>query len=449
MRRHPPAAPGGPPLNAVWLFLVLGSIGVAAHYGRMEQTYQSLLDAPGDAVELVVGLVGGMVFFLGLMNVARQGGLLAWLARRLGPLLQRLFPDVPTDHPAMSAMILNLASNILGLGNAATPFGLKAMIELRKLAARPGVASDSMALFLAVNTSSVTLMPPLGTLFVREAAGSADPLAFWIPTLLATSASTVTAVTACLVLRRFWPSDTAGSDPADADDTDADEAAPSPTAEPDLAIPTPPAPPLSRRILVWALGAALLFYFARALAGAARDPELEVANVVIQWLLPLLVAGFLLVGFSGRVKVYESAVAGGREGLDVAIRVAPFLVIILTAVAMFRASGALDLFIGVLDPVTSAVGLPAEALPMALLRPFSGSGAFGVMSEILQARGPDSFVGLLVSSFQGSTETTFYVLAVYFGAARVRAGRYTLIACLCGDVAGVATATAACHWIFG
>jgi spore maturation protein SpmA len=411
----------------------------------MEQTYQAILDGPKDAVELVIGLVGGMVFFLGLMNVAREAGMLAWLARRLHPLMRRLFPDVPADHPAMSAMILNIAANMLGLGNAATPFGLKAMVELRSLNPRPGVASDSMALFLAINTSSVTLMPPLGTMLVREAAGSTDPLAFWIPTLVATTCSTLAAVGACLLLRRIWP-------PAEA----VASVEPEPPDEPDpggaaeVRIPEGPSEPASpaRRALVWAIAAALLVAAVLEAQHLLAAPDPSLRPLVRAWLLPLLVAFFLLVGLSGRVKTYEAAVAGGREGLDVAVRIVPFLVVILGAVAMFRASGALDLLIGVLDPVTTAIGIPGEALPMALLRPLSGSGAFGVMSEILKTQGPDSFVGLLVSSFQGSTETTFYVLAVYFGAARVRAGRYTLAACLAGDVAGIAGATVACHLWF-
>jgi spore maturation protein SpmB len=172
-------------------------------------------------------------------------------------------------------------------------------------------------------------------------------------------------------------------------------------------------------------------------------------HVVRVWLFPLLLAALLLAGVAGRVPVYESAIEGAREGLQVAARIVPYLVAILVAVAMFRASGALDLLIQVLDPVTSAFGFPAEALPMALLRPLSGSGSFAVMSEILKTHGPDSFVGLLTSTLQGSTETTFYVLALYLGAARVRDGRHALAACLIGDLAGFAGATAACHLFFG
>ena len=199
--------------------------------------------------------------------------------------------------------------------------------------------------------------------------------------------------------------------------------------------------------------------FPRHLAGLARQwaeaaPSVGswpfLRDVVLQhWLLPLLIIGFVVIGILGRVRVYDQVVAGGREGLQVAVRIAPYLVVILVAVAMFRASGALGLLIDALDPFTSAVGFPAEALPMALLRPLSGSGAFGVMAEIVNTHGPDSFVGLLVSTLQGSTETTLYVLAVYLGTVGVRDSRHILFACLSGDLAGCIAATAACHAFFG
>jgi spore maturation protein SpmB len=199
----------------------------------------------------------------------------------------------------------------------------------------------------------------------------------------------------------------------------------------------------------------ILLAFGVGLALHAADLSLDRApldatNALLKaWLIPLLVASLLLVGFAGRVPVYESMVAGAREGLDMAIRILPFLVAILVAVQMFRASGALDLLVGALDPFTSLVGFPGEALPMALLRPLSGSGAFGVMAEIVQTHGPDSFVGYLVCTLQGTTETTFYVLTLYYGAAGVRNMRYTLAACLIADLVGVTAATAACHLFFG
>ncbi len=433
-------------LNGIWLALVLGSILCAAFTGRMDALQQKALESAGDAVRLVIGLVGVMAFFLGLMRVARDGGLLLAIARALAPVMRRLFPDVPREHPAMGAMIMNLASNVLGLGNAATPFGLKAMAELDRLNPRPGVASDPMVLFLAINATSVAILP-LGTIAVRAAAGSAAPASILVPTLIATTTSTLTAVAVHFLLRRR---------PRFRFERFAAVAPEAPASalggEPEIPGPEQMPPPPGRGVqlvlvgFTVALGAALVLHVARALA--TSTPGDVARDVLSSWLLPGLIAGFLAVGLRGGVRVYESAVEGAKEGLEVAVRIVPFLVVILVAVAMFRASGALDFVISVLDPVTSRLGVPAEALPMALLRPLSGSGAFGVMSEILKTHGPDSFIGVLVSTYQGSTETTFYVLAVYFGAARVREGRHALAACLAGDVAGFAAATAACHVFF-
>ena len=434
-------------LNAIWLGMVLASIGVAAFTGRMDALQKATFDGAKSAVYLVIDLTGSMVFFLGLMRVARDGGLLLAVGRALAPLMRRLFPEVPPDHPAMGAMIMNIASNVLGLGNAATPFGLKAMVELERLNPKPGVASDASVLFVAINATVIHLLP-LGTFTVRAGAGSIAPASIWVPTLFATFASCATAIAAHFALRslpryRF-----------DAFATLPTSLPHSPLATEEPVLPGPRSlvkATRGARVLIWGFGAAftlaLALHVARSLATASPG---EVARSVLStWLVPALIAFLLLVGVAGRVRVYESAVEGAREGLEVALRIVPFLVLILVAVAMLRASGALDLLIGFLDPVTSRLGVPAEALPMALLRPLSGSGAFGVMSEILKTHGPDSFIGQLVSTYQGSTETTFYVLAVYFGAAGLKQGRHALAACLLGDLAGFAFATAACHLFFG
>jgi spore maturation protein SpmA/spore maturation protein SpmB len=421
---------------------MLSSIAVAAFTGRFDVMVKQLVEQASFAVEFTLGLIGVMALFLGLMHVAREGGLLAWVARKLGPVLTRLFPDVPADSPAMSAMIMNLSANVLGLGNAATPFGLKAMVELEKLNPRPGVATDAMALFLAINTTSVTLLPT-GVIAVRAALGSEAPAAIWVPTLVATTASTLTAIVSCLAFRRRTPQSAAlGAAAA------ASAAAAPPEPAPSEALPEPREPATgAARLLIAGFSVLLVAAFAWR-AWNAPSAGAFAQEVSSHWLLPVLVAFLLLVGVAGRVKVYETAIVGMREALDVGVRIVPFLVAIFSAIAMFRASGAMDLLIGALEPVTSVVGMPAEALPMALLRPLSGSGAFGLMSEIMKTHGPDSFVGNLVSTLQGSTETTFYVLAVYYGAAGIRTARYTLAACLIGDFVGFATATAMCHAFF-
>ncbi len=434
-------------LNWIWLALILGSVVYGGLTGHMQAVSDAVFEGVRGAVDTVFKLVGVMVFMLGLMRVARDGGLLRAVARALSPLMHRLFPDVPPDHPAMGAMIMNFATNVLGLGNAATPFGLKAMVELDRLNPRPGVATDAMAMFLAINASSITLMPPTGTVAIRAAAGSADPFAIWIPTLFATTCSTIAAIAAIYALRlrqRSLPEPSAErveSRPegplADVPDEIAEEG------------PKEPAGPARRALVLgvlFALGAGLALHATDLLA--TLPPGEAAKTLTSAWLFPLLIAALLLVGVAGRVPVYESMVAGAREGLEVAVRIVPFLVAILAAVAMFRASGALGLLVQTLDPVTSLVGFPGEALPMALLRPLSGSGAFGVMAEIVNTQGPDSFVGNLVCTLQGTTETTFYVLTLYFGAAGVRNMRYTLAACLIADAAGLAGATAACHFFF-
>jgi len=446
---------GVPVLNWIWLGLILASVVYASFAGHMADLSLALFEGSKDAIQLVIGLVGGMVFMLGIMRVAFDGGLRDWIARALAPLMRRLFPEVPADHPAMGAMVMNLASNILGLGNAATPFGLKAMSELSKLNQGRSSASDAMVLFLAINTSAITLLPPSGTMMVRAAANSQSPEAIWIPTLIATSCSTLAAVAMFYLLRRlpiFRPQPEAGAPPGE--DTIADLPEPE-SADDDLDLfPSStskgPIEPWRWAILgavILALGAAMVREGLRLVAElGAIDGVMGLLQV---WSFPLLIAALLLIGIAGRINVYDSMIEGAKEGLEVAVRIVPYLVAIIAAVAMFRASGLLDLMIWAASPVTSAVGVPAEVLPMAILRPLSGSGSFAVMSETLTAYGPDSFIGMLASTLQGSTETTFYVLAVYFGAARITHGRHTLAACLTGDLAGFVGAVAACHLFFG
>jgi spore maturation protein SpmA len=439
-------------LNWIWLALILGAVVYGGLTGQMQAVSDALFSGAKDAViTVVLPMVGGMMFFLGLMRVARDGGLLRVVARWLAPIMRRLFPDVPQDHAAMGAMVMNLATNTLGLGNAATPFGLKAMVELDRLNPRPGVATDAMAMFLAINVSALHLMPPTGTIMIRAAAGSTNPAGIWLPTLIATACSMTAAIASVYLLRareRALPEPPAG--PA------GERAAQRPAPEVDASLategPSEAAGPMRRLVIAGVLVACGVGLGLQAAELALDLAPFDVVTALLKaWLVPLLVVGLLLVGFAGRVPVYESMVAGAREGLDLAVRILPFLVAVLVAVAMFRASGLLDLLIRAIDPVTSRIGFPAEALPMALLRPLSGSGAFGVMAEIVNNPriGPDSFVGNLVCTLQGSTETTFYVLTLYYGAVGVRHMRYTLAACLIADLAGFAGATAACHLFFG
>ncbi len=436
-------------LNWIWAVLLLGSVATAAWTGTMAEVAKASLDGAKSAIDLLIGLVGAMILFLGLVRIASDAGLLRLIVRALHPILRRLFPDVRADHPAMGAMVMNLAANVLGLGNAATPFGLKAMIELDRLNPHPGVATNAMALFLAINATAVTLMAPTGTIAIRAAAGSAMPSAIWIPTLIATTCSTVMAVLAALLLQRlprFAARPLAGGRGE----------RPAPADLPDATLPPVDAaqPPLSlwvKGILLLLTGALVAGFGARLIGelqagGAGAFLKEQFAS---HWLLPLLMFALVAAGAAGGVRVYEIAIEGGKEALTVATRIAPYLVMILAAIAMFRASGALGYVIGVIDPITSWLGVPGEVLPMMLLRPLSGSGAFAVMAEIVNTHGPDSYVGLLVCTLQGSTETTFYVLAVYLGAVGVRNARHILPACLIGDFAGYVGAVLATRFFFG
>jgi spore maturation protein SpmA len=443
-------------LNWIWLFLILISVVWAAFTGQMSAVSLALFEGAKSAVGVVIGLVGVMVFMLGIMRVAFDGGLREWIARALAPLLVRIFPEIPPNHPAMSALVMNMASNMLGMGNAATPFGLKAMVEMDKLNPHPGSASNAMVLFLAINTSAITILPPAGTMGVRLAAGSTDPAAIWIPTLIATTFSTIAAVGVFYLLRSLpmfrhqpalgpLPQRIGSDDVPFSDETSADDEAPATTER--------PREPMGAARLATIIGTCALIGIGLwtetsrlAAETGYGDAIKQIANV---WPFPLLIVGMLLIGVAGRVPIYDSMIEGAREGLQVAVRIVPYLVAILAAVAMLRASGFLDSLIGFLNPLTSRLGVPADVLPMALMRPLSGSGALGIMTETLETHGPDSFIGNLTSTLMGSTETTFYVLAVYFGAARITDGRHTIFACLTGDVAGFVGATLACHYFFG
>ncbi len=396
----------------------------------MEILSKAMITSAGGAVELAIGLVGVMALFLGLMKVAEAGGMLTILARLIRPLMVKLFPDVPAEHPAMGAMILNLSANMLGLGNAATPFGIRAMQELDKLNPQRGTATNAMALFLAINTSSVTLLPS-GVIALRAAAGSSDPAAILPTTLFATIGSTAVAVVAAKLYQRLVP--------LKVDPEASLQKAPSDDGE---------EVPLKDAGKGYPLWVSLV-----ALASLVTLIPVSVVygRTISPWIIPALMVGFLGFGLVRHVRVYEEFVEGAKDGFKVALRIIPYLVAILVAVDMLRASGALNAMVGLLSGFTGRFGLPAEALPMALMRPLSGSGAYGILASIINdpAIGPDSYTGYLVSTLQGSTETTFYVLAVYFGAVQVRRIRHSLAAGLTADVAGVIFAVLACSFFLG
>ncbi|MBU4118842.1 MAG: spore maturation protein [Proteobacteria bacterium] len=427
-------------INIIWLSMVVLATVTAAYTNRMDALTSASFESAKDAVVLAIGLIGPMALWLGIMKVAEAGGLMQIIARKVRPVMVRLFPDVPHDHPAMSAMIMNMAANALGLGNAATPMGIKAMQELEKLAPEKGTATNAMCLFLAINTSSVTLLP-LGVITIRAAAGSASPAAIFIPSIIATTCSTIAAIVAAKMLSRkiSGPELVAVQETYKVPEDEAEV-----SAEPELSPPS-----VAGQRFVWLL-VALFVGGALYQLGSATEPLAFSAaslNSLSSWLIPALISGLLIFGYLRGVKIYETLTEGAKEGFTTAIRIIPFMVAIFVAIGMFRASGAMDLLVTVLSPVTTALGMPAEALAMGLLRPLSVSGSFAFMSEIVK-QSPDSLLSAMVSVIQGSSETTLYVLAVYFGAVGIQRTRHALPAALCGETVGLIAAVTVCNLWF-
>jgi len=437
-------------VGPVFLILVVVSVLAGVWTGRMQELTEASLAGAAQAVELAIGLVGMMTLWLGLTEALRRAGLVEALARGLRPVFRRLFPGVPDGHPALGAMTLNMGANLLGLSNAATPFGIEAMRQLDRLNGRPGTITDAQALFLAINTAGVSLLP-LGAMAVRAQLGSRDPAGILGTTLIATVLSTLVAVATALLLarlplfRKTAPPAASGADgegsaaAADAKGAASADAAP------------PPRAAGWRGPAAWTVMAAAAAGAALALARlASADGSAAAWRYGVSWLpLPLLILGAVLYAWSRGVPVYAAVVDGGKEGFQVAVRIIPFMVAILTVAAMFRASGALSALEWLLAPFTGPLGFPAAAIPMALMRPLSGSGALAIMSDAMRAHGPDSFVGYLVSTIQGSSETTFYVLAVYGGAVGLARTRHAIPACLAGDVAGTLGALVAVRLLLG
>ena len=435
-------------LNGLIVFAALASVFLAALTGQMQALTDAIVSSARGAVDLAIGLIGLMAFFLGLMRVIEDAGALRHLARLVGPVMRRLFPGVPVDSPAMSAMILNIAANMLGLANAATPFGIKAMEELDKLNGERGTATNAMVLFLAINTSALAILPS-GVVSMRASVGSEDAVGIFFPTWFASGCATIVGVTAAVLLsrmtiyRRTEPTP-AQEAPRDAAGDAAADAAPGHDA-PEALEPLP-----GRRWIGRLFWLALGFLLGRFVWQHRMDPPFELFGAITSaWMLPMVVAVLVMYGWTRGVRVYDSLVTGARQGFEVAVRIIPYLVAILVVVGMFRASGGIDLITTLLSPFTALIGLPAEALPMAILRPLTGSGAYAVMAEIMTAEGPDSVVGYMVSTFQGSTETTFYTLAVYYGAVGIRRTRHTVPACLLADTAGIFGAVFIVNLMFG
>ncbi|AMM24654.1 nucleoside recognition domain-containing protein [Variovorax sp. PAMC 28711] len=408
-------------LNGLWLgFFMVAALAAFGRWliGGDPTVFAALVDSlfamARLAVEVMVLLFGTLTLWLGFLKIAEAAGLVAWLARLLGPLFRRLMPEVPAGHPALGLITMNFAANALGLDNAATPIGLKAMRELQTLNPSSTTASNAQILFLVMNASSLTLLPV--TIFMyRAQQGAADPTMVFLPILLATSASTLVGLLSVALVQRLklW-------DPV---------------------------------VLAYLLPGALLLGGFMALLGtlsAAAIASLSslLGNVTLFGILLV----FLIAGAVRRVKVYEAFIEGAKEGFDIAKNLLPYLVAMLCAVGVLRASGALDLLLNGIRWLVALTGWDTrfvDALPTALVKPFSGSAARAMLIETMKNQGVDSFPALAAATIQGSTETTFYVLAVYFGAVNLQRARHAVPCALLAELAGVVAAIGVCYWFFG
>lgn len=422
--------------STVGIFRGMGST-VKAHvvfenvsFLKIKNVTNAALDYAGTAVTIALGLVGIMALWLGIMKIAEEAGLIAIIASWLKPVTKRLFPDVPVDHPAMGSMIMNISANMLGLGNAATPFGLKAMEELDELNPNKGTATNAMCTFLAINTAGMTLIPATA-IAVRAAAGSSQPAVIIGTSLFGSLCATIAGITAAKTLEKFpiakgqsagWIKNNFKG----------------------ITILLG----IAALILVISFsGAGKIFtnIFSVFSAGTFKTIIETFSTIAI----PLLIVLFVGYGAIKKIKVYEKFIEGAKEGFNIAVRIIPYLVAMLVAIGIFRAGGAMDWLVYILHPITNLIGMPAEAIPMALMRPLSGSGSLGVMAETMSVHGPDSFIGILTSTLYGSSETTFYVLAVYFGAVNIKNVRHALPAGIIADIAGILGAVFIVRLLFG
>jgi len=429
-------------LNYLWLGLILCGIVLGVLTGKTEAVTAATFDAAKASLMTIALPLGAvMALWLGIMRLAEKSGAVERLSTFLKPLLTRLFPDVPADHPAMGAMVMNIAANMLGLGNAATPLGLRAMQGLESLNPRPGTATNAMCTFLAINTSSVQLIPATAV-GILAAAGAIHPTAIIGTALVATTCSFVTGVISVKLLQRLpmfslppMPSVMSGK-----------------TSESFTLSPVEPFTefPLWKKILLG--GYIILFAFTIAHLTLSGQPQASLPIALIQSIslvaIPFLIGFFPLYAALRGVAVYEEFIEGAKEGIQVALRIFPYLVAILVAIGIFRSAGGIDILTRLLSPVLDLIGLPPQVLPLVLVRPMSGSAATGLFAEIVKACGPDSYSAHLAGTILGGTETTLYVLAVYFGSVAIHKGRHALAAGLLADAAGVVASLVICRLVF-
>lgn len=408
-------------LNRIWLsFFVIAFFSCSYQWLFnnnaliFEQAINAIFDMSKVTVEIAIGLIGILSFWLGMMKIAEQAGIVDKLAHFLSPLFEKLMPEVPKGHPAIGSMTMNLSANFLGLDNAATPLGLKAMQDLQTLNPKKDTATNAQILFLVLNTSSVTLFP-IAVFVYRAQQGAANPTDVFIPILLATFASTLVGLMTVAMIQKIQ---------------------------------------LFNRIVLLYLSAAmamvmsLVVYFASLSAEALSQQSSLFGNLLI--LVTLLF--FIVFAHRRKVVVYDAFIEGAKQGFETSIKLIPYLLAMLVAIGVFRASGALDLIVDTLRYLVVLIGGDTrfvDAMPTAIIKPLSGSGARAMMIDTMNAHGADSFAGRLASIMQGSTETTFYVLAVYFGSVGIKHARHAVTCGLAADVAGMTAAIGICYWFFG
>ena len=408
-------------LNYIWIaFFVIAFIVALLKLVFMGDTtifpamVDSTFDTAKSAFEISIGLTGMLALWLGIMKVGERAGLVNFLARILSPVFTRLFPDIPKGHPAAGSIFMNIAANMLGLDNAATPLGLKAMEQMQELNPKKDTATNPMIMFLVLNTSGLTIVP-VSILAYRAQQGAAQPTDVFIPILLATAVATLVGIIATAFYQKINI--------------------------------------FNRTLMLTLIGmvlfiAVVVWGFSQ-LSGAMMN---VVSTSVTAILLMTIIVGFLIAGMCKRINVYDAFIDGAKDGFTTAVRIIPYLVAFLVAIGVFRASGAMDWLLDGIKWVVAATGCDTQfvdALPTALMKPLSGSGARGMMMEEMTTFGADSFVGRLACLFQGSTDTTFYILAVYFGSVSVKYTRHAVACGLLADLAGIIAAIVLCYMFFG
>ncbi|MGN0221184.1 MAG: nucleoside recognition domain-containing protein [Prevotella sp.] len=408
-------------LNYIWVCFFLAAFVIALFRLLVtgdHSVFPAMIDATFSssktAFEISLGLTGVLALWLGIMKVGEKGGVVALLAKVLSPVFVRLFPDIPKGHPVTGSIFMNVAANMLGLDNAATPLGLKAMEQMQELNTRKDTATNPMIMFLVLNTSGLTLIP-VSIMVYRAQLGAAQPTDIFIPLLLATFCSTLTGIVVTSLYQRIN---------------------------------------LLNRTLLLTLGgmccavAAIIWGFSQMSKETMDAVSTTTANV----LLMCIIICFILAGLRKRVNCYDAFIEGAKDGFQTAVRIIPYLVAILVGIGVFRASGAMDMLTDGIRHMVEATGGNSDfvgALPTALMKPLSGSGARGMMVDAMTTYGADSFAGRLSCIFQGSTDTTFYILAVYFGSVGIRYTRHAVACGLLADLAGVLAAIAICYFFFG